>query len=83
MSVSPSVCQSVTRVQPAKTAKRIDVLFRVETFGDPRNIVIRCGSRYPRVRGSWGNVDRCRPTVPVPKYSPDSSTFDAAIAKLL
>jgi len=31
------VCQSVVCLHPAKTAERIDVLFAVETPGDPRN----------------------------------------------
>jgi len=35
-----SVCVSVTRAGCAKTAERIDVLFRVETSGNPRNIVL-------------------------------------------
>jgi len=36
----PGVCQPVKRVDCAKAAERIDVLFVVETHGDPRNIVL-------------------------------------------
>jgi len=35
-----SVCQSVTRLRCAKTAERIQVLLRMETLGDPRNIIL-------------------------------------------
>jgi len=38
--VSQSDCLFVTRLRCAKTAEWIEVLFRVEIFGDPRNIVL-------------------------------------------
>jgi len=54
-SVCLLVCMSVTRLRPTKEASRIGVLHRVETHGDPRNVVldksvdflpqIRCGLR--------------------------------------
>jgi len=34
------LCQSFTLLHPPKTAKRIEVLFGVETLGDPKNIVL-------------------------------------------
>jgi len=48
----PNICQSVTRTGCAKMAERIDVLFGVETPGDPRNTVLD-GGHHPslRVRG--------------------------------
>jgi len=42
----PNVCQSVTRVDCAKTAERIDVLFAVETLGDPRHIMLDGGLEF-------------------------------------
>jgi len=41
----PGVCQSVMQAAVQKTAKRIDVLFGVETPGDPprRGEGVRCG----------------------------------------
>jgi len=38
--VARSVCLSVTRLRCAKTAKKMEVLFGVETLGDPRHIVL-------------------------------------------
>jgi len=35
----------------AKTAERIDVLFRVETLGDPRNTILDRGIHPPRTMG--------------------------------
>jgi len=35
-----AVCYSVTRLSCAKTAKRIEVLFGMDTLRDPRNIVL-------------------------------------------
>jgi len=43
---------SVTQVGCEKTAERIDVLFEVETLGDPRNILPGGGGPYPTAGGS-------------------------------
>jgi len=51
MSVSMSVCLSVTRLHCAKTAERIEVLFGIETYGDPGHIVLDGGADPPRRRG--------------------------------
>jgi len=37
----------------AKTAERINVLFGVETPGEPRNIVLDESSYHPTVRERW------------------------------
>jgi len=46
--VSQSVSLSVTHVGCAKTAERIDVLFGLESPGDPRNILLHGGPHPPR-----------------------------------
>jgi len=43
------------RLQCAKTAEQIDVVFRVETVGDPKHIALDGGPDFPRQGGSeWG-----------------------------
>jgi len=42
-----SVCKSVTHMHPAKIAEQIDVLFGVETFLGPSNIVLNLGPDPP------------------------------------
>jgi len=57
------VCLSVTRLRPAQTAERIDVLFRVDTPGGPRNTVLD-GVPIPlrQEEGKWGilPIFKCR-----------------------
>jgi len=48
--VSQSACLSVTRLWPAKTSEGIEVLFGVENFGDPRNIVLDVSPDSPTER---------------------------------
>jgi len=44
--VAGCVCLSLTRLSPAKTAERIEVLFEVETLGSPRNTELRRRSYF-------------------------------------
>jgi len=46
------VSQSVMCLHPVKTAEQIEVLFWLETFGGPRNIVLDGGPNPPTVSGS-------------------------------
>jgi len=46
-----SVCSSLMRLRCAKTAKRIELLFRMNTFGDPSNTAWR--SRFFTATGRW------------------------------
>jgi len=52
---------SVTPVAYAKTAERIDILFGVETPGDPENIVLYWGP-YPSQCGGGASMQ------PLPNY---------------
>jgi len=49
MCLSASVCQSVPRLRPAKTAKRIDSQFRVETLVGTGNVVLDGSPGFPHV----------------------------------
>jgi len=51
---SVSLCLSQGRL--CKTAERIEVLFGVETPGDPRNIVVDIGGPYSLLRGEGVQV---------------------------
>jgi len=54
---SVSVCRSVTRLRHAKMAEWIKVLFRVETLGGSRHIVLDQGLDDVRREGNeWGNA---------------------------
>jgi len=47
----------VTRTGCAKTAERIDLLFRMETPGEPRNIVLNGGTHPLMARGRGFDAD--------------------------
>jgi len=54
------VCQFIQRLHCAKTAKGIDVQFGVETFGDPKHIMLDWGPDPFKRRGT-GKVGKCCP----------------------
>jgi len=58
LSVSLSVCLSVTRLRCAKTAEQIEVLVDVKIFVVPMNIVLDVGPDPPTARGSGKRI-RC------------------------
>jgi len=47
--VAWSVCLSVKRLRPAKTAKRIQVLFGVEALGSPGHNVLNGGTHGEKI----------------------------------
>jgi len=56
------VCRSDTRLLPAKTAKRIEVIFAMKTSEGPRNIKLDVGLDPPQ----WWEVTSMRPS---PNYT--------------
>jgi len=61
--IAVSVRQSVytTRLHCAKTAEQIGILFRVNTLGGPRNIMLNWAPDPPQRRG--GELRKILPTV--------------------
>jgi len=76
----PVACQSVIFLRLAKTAKRIEVQFGMETIESPRNTAFGEGC-YPPT--AWGREwEKCCPLyTTVSIYSSDGATFEATIVK--
>jgi len=82
------VCQSVTRLRPAKTAKRIEVMIGVETPKGPKTLYSMRVNIPLQGRGrerGLGNIAHCTvgTDVPTNSHSLGGATCDAAIATLL
>jgi len=70
--------QSVTRLSPARTAERIEVLFKRKTVEGQRNSVLgdRPNPLTARRRGTLPTVRYVNTSVPTYSHSPDAATFE-------
>jgi len=79
------VCLPVTQLSCAKTAKRIDVLFGMETLGIQETLYwMGVPLPYDEGKGKWEMLPIVQyTTVTTDSHSPDGAVFNAALGKSL